>query len=214
MQEYSAHPHSGVGLESHGLSNLKNVYWNLSTPALYEQALKRNEAILAHLGPLVVRTGQFTGRSPNDKFIVEEPSTRDTIWWGDVNRPFPADTFDELHRRMASYLQGKDVFVQDCWTGADPDFRMSVRFVTQYAWHNLFVRNMFIQPPPEALADHLDLAMNHAEMLDDLAVALHLQEPRGHNCAGDRGEGGPAADAADQNQQRDHAERHVAACSG
>ena len=153
MQEYSAIPHSGVGLESHGLSNLKNVYWNLSTPALYEQALKRNEAILAHLGPLVVRTGQFTGRSPKDKFIVDEPSTRDTIWWGDVNRPFPAEKFDELHRRVASYLQGKDVFVQDCWTGADPEYRMSVRFITQYAWHNLFVRNLFILPPAEALAE-------------------------------------------------------------
>jgi phosphoenolpyruvate carboxykinase (ATP) len=152
MQEYSAISHSSVGLENHGLSNLKNIYWNLSTPALYEQALKRNEAILAHLGPLVVRTGQFTGRSPKDKFIVDEPSTHDTIWWGDVNRPFPADIFNELHRRMASYLQGKDVFVQDCWTGADPEYRMPVRFITQYAWHNLFVRNLFILPPPEELA--------------------------------------------------------------
>jgi phosphoenolpyruvate carboxykinase (ATP) len=153
MQEYSAYPHSGMGLESHSLSNLKNIYWNLSTPALYEQALKRNEAILAHLGPLVVRTGQFTGRSPKDKFIVDEPSTRDTIWWGEVNRPFPAEKFDELHLRVASYLQGKDVFVQDCWTGADPDYRMSVRFITQYAWHNLFIRNMFILPPTEELAE-------------------------------------------------------------
>jgi phosphoenolpyruvate carboxykinase (ATP) len=109
---------------------------------------------MAHLGPLVVRTGQFTGRSPNDKFIVDEPSTRDTIWWGKVNRPFQADRFDELHRRMLSYLQGKDVFVQDCWSGADPEYRMPVRIITQYAWHSLFARNMFIQATNEELAVH------------------------------------------------------------
>jgi phosphoenolpyruvate carboxykinase (ATP) len=145
--------HSPVGLESQGLVNLKTVFWNLSTPALYEEAIKRDEAIMSHLGPLVVRTGQFTGRSPNDKFVVDEPSTHDTIWWGKVNRPFAPDRFEELHRRMASYLQGKDVFVQDCYAGADPKYRLPVRIITQYAWHNLFIRNMFIQAKPEELTD-------------------------------------------------------------
>jgi phosphoenolpyruvate carboxykinase (ATP) len=154
MQEHSPLPHSVIGLDRQGLTNLKAAYWNLPTPALYEEALKRNEGILAHLGPLVVRTGEFTGRSPNDRFIVEEPSSRDKIWWGQVNRPIAAERFEELHRRMASYLQGKDVFVQDCWCGADPDYRMPVRIITQYAWHSLFVRNMFIQAKPEELATH------------------------------------------------------------
>lgn len=154
MQGSSETPHSHVGLEAHGLRNLKNVCWNLSTPELYEEALKRNEAILAHLGPLVVRTGQFTGRSPNDKFIVDEPTSRDHIWWGKANRPFEPERFDELHRRMLSYLQLKDVFVQDCWAGADPDYRMPVRIITQYAWHSLFARNMFIQATHEELAVH------------------------------------------------------------
>ncbi len=154
MQEQSPRPHSPVGLEAQGLDhNLKNVYWNLPTPALYEEALKRNEGILSHLGPLVVRTGQFTGRSPNDKFVVDEPSSRDHIWWGKVNRPIEADRFDELHRRMTSYLQGKDVFVQDLWSGADPHYRMPVRIITQYAWHSLFVKNLFIQPTAEELSD-------------------------------------------------------------
>ena len=152
MQEFSPIPHSSVGLERQGLTNLKAVYWNLPTPALYEEALKRQEGLMAHLGPLVVRTGGFTGRSPNDRFIVDEPSSRDKIWWGPVNRPIAADRFEELHRRMASYLQGKDVFVQDCWCGADPGYRMPVRVITQYAWHSLFVRNMFIQSTPEELA--------------------------------------------------------------
>jgi phosphoenolpyruvate carboxykinase (ATP) len=154
MQEQTEVPRSHIGLEAHGLRNLMNVYWNLSTPQLYEEALKRNEAIMAHLGPLVVRTGQFTGRSPNDKFIVREPSSQDDIWWGKVNRPIDAERFDELHRRMLSYLQSKDVFVQDCWAGADPDYRMPVRIITQYAWHSLFARNMFIQATPDELAVH------------------------------------------------------------
>ncbi len=154
MQEYSSRPHSPVGLEAHGISNVKTAYWNLTTPGLYEEAIKRNEGIMSHLGPLVVRTGQFTGRSPNDKFVVKEPTSDDFIWWGKVNRPFKPDRFDELHRRMASYLQGKDVFIQDCWAGADPQYRMPVRIVSQYAWHSLFVRNMFIQATPEELAEH------------------------------------------------------------
>lgn len=154
MQDYQTIPHSKVSLEEHGLINLKTIYWTLPTPALYEEALKRNEGIMAHLGPLVVRTGQYTGRSPNDKFIVDEPTTHDQIWWGDINRPFDMDRFDELHRRMAAYLQGKDVFVQDCWCGADPEYRMPIRIITQYAWHSLFARNMFIQAKPEELINH------------------------------------------------------------
>lgn len=152
VQECSPLPHSPVSLDTHKLRNLKVMNWNLTTPALYEEALKRNEAILAHLGPLVVRTGQFTGRSPNDKFIVDEPTSRGCVWWGDVNRPITEERFDELHRRMASYLQGKDVFVQDCYCGADLDYRLPVRIITQYAWHSLFARNMFILPEPEELA--------------------------------------------------------------
>jgi len=154
MQEYSAHEHSKVGLETHGLRNLKEVFWTLSTPALYEEALKRNEGLMAHLGPLVVRTGQFTGRSPNDKFIVDEPESHNEVWWSKENRPISQERFHELHRRMASYLQSRDVFVQDCWCGADPDFRLPVRIITQYAWHSMFARNMFIQATPAELATH------------------------------------------------------------
>lgn len=148
-QECSPRPHSPVSLDTHNLSNLKVMYWNLPTPALYEEALKRNEGIMAHLGPLVVRTGQFTGRSPNDKFIVDEPTSRGCVWWGEVNRPITEDRFNELHRRMASYLQGKDVFVQDLFCGADTEYRLPVRIITQYAWHSLFARNMFIIPTRE-----------------------------------------------------------------
>ena len=142
------------GLEEHGLYNLNEVFWNLPTPALYEHAIRRREASLSHLGPLVVRTGHHTGRSADDKFIVDEIETHDQIWWGTINKPIPEQNFDVLHQRMASYLQMKDVYVQDCYVGADPAYRMPIRIITEYAWHSLFARNMFIQPEPGAVYDH------------------------------------------------------------
>ncbi len=142
------------GLENQGLYNLNEVFWNLPTPALYEHAIRRREGALSHLGPLVVRTGHHTGRSANDKFIVDEVGSHDQIWWGTINRPIPEQNFDILHQRMASYLQMKDVYVQDCFAGADPEYRMPIRIITEYAWHSLFARNMFIQAAPGELVDH------------------------------------------------------------
>jgi len=147
--------HSQYGLENHGIHNVNLVYWNLSTPLLYEEAIRRREGRLAHLGPLVVRTGQHTGRSPNDKFIVREPSSADKVWWGEVNRSMEPANFDILYRRLLAYLQGKDLFVQDCFAGADPEYRLPIRIITETAWHSLFARNMFIQARPEELAVHI-----------------------------------------------------------
>ena len=141
-------------LEKHGLYNLHNVYWNLPTPLLYEEAIRRSEARLSHLGPLVVRTGHYTGRAPNDKFIVQEPSSEDLIWWGKVNHPMSEGTFDRLRQRMLAYVQGKDIFVQDCYIGADPTYRLPIRVITETAWHSLFSRNMFIQPKAEELPQY------------------------------------------------------------
>jgi phosphoenolpyruvate carboxykinase (ATP) len=122
---------------------------------LYEEAIRRREGRLAHLGPLVVRTGQYTGRAPNDKFIVREPSSVDKVWWGKVNRPMEPDSFEALRRRLLAYLQGKDLFVQDCFAGADPDYRLPIRVITETAWHSLFARDMFIQAKREELAVHV-----------------------------------------------------------
>jgi phosphoenolpyruvate carboxykinase (ATP) len=141
------------GLERHGLHNLNEIHWTLPTAALYEQALARREGLVTHGGPLCVRTGVQTGRAPNDRFIVREPSTEKDISWSDQNRPYDADQFDVLQRRMTSYLQSKDVFVQDGYAGADKRYRMPVRVVTEFASHSLFARNMFIQAPPEDLVD-------------------------------------------------------------
>ncbi|MBI2486376.1 MAG: phosphoenolpyruvate carboxykinase [Deltaproteobacteria bacterium] len=147
--------HSRYGLENHGIQNVNVVYWNLPTPLLYEEAIRRREGRLAHLGSLVVRTGQHTGRSPNDKFIVREPSTAEKVWWGKVNQPMEPDRFETLHRRLLAYLQGKDLFVQDCFAGGDPLYRMPIRIMSETAWHSLFARNMFIQATPDQLKNHV-----------------------------------------------------------
>jgi phosphoenolpyruvate carboxykinase (ATP) len=132
------------GLESVGILRSGRVHWNLSPAALYEEALRRGEAALAADGPLVARTGQHTGRSPNDKFIVKESSSEQHVHWGKVNRPIEESSFDLLHRDLMTFLQDKDLFVLDAWAGNDPKFKLPIRVVTEFAWHSAFARNMFI----------------------------------------------------------------------
>ena len=142
-------------LEDIGLTNVRSVWWNLSTPALYEHTLQNREGLLGHLGPLVVRTGQYTGRSPNDKYLVREPSSQDKIFWGDVNRPMSPENYERIRTRMLAYLEGKDIYVQDCYVGADKTHQLALRVITEKAWHNLFARNMFIRElDPKKLAQH------------------------------------------------------------
>lgn len=146
---------SRYGLDKHGFRNLGMVHWNLSTAALYEEAVRRREGIVAHLGPLIVRTGHHTGRSPKDRFIVREPSSESKIWWGKANRPFDLARFDALYLRLQAYIQGREVYVQDCYAGADPDYRVPIRIITVTAWQSLFARNMFVQiGDPEELRAH------------------------------------------------------------
>jgi phosphoenolpyruvate carboxykinase (ATP) len=137
---------SDYGLDNHGLSNLRKVYWNLTTEALYEEVVFRQEAKISHLGPIVASTGKHTARSANDKYVVKEASTEENIWWGEYNRPFSTDKFNGLVNRMQGFLQGRDVFVQDCYACADPNYKMPIRIVTELAWHSMFARNMFILP--------------------------------------------------------------------
>jgi len=146
---------SRYGLENHNLTNLNEVFWNLPTPTLYEKILVRGEGRLSHLGPITVRTGHHTGRSADDKFIVQEKTPQKDIWWGKVNPPISNAHFDQLHKSMVMHLQTQDLYVQDCYAGADTDYRLPVRIITQYGWHSLFARNMFIQPTPDELATHV-----------------------------------------------------------
>lgn len=139
-------PHvSRHALDRHGIRNTGTVHWNLPVARLYEAAVSRGEAMIAPDGPLMAHTGVHTGRSPNDRFLVEEPSSKDRIWWGSVNRPVEQSVFDNLLLRVQGYLQNRDLFVFDGYAGADPDHRLRVRVVNENAWQNLFARNMFLR---------------------------------------------------------------------
>lgn len=140
---------STFGLENHGLNNVKCAHWNYEAPALYEATISRGEGSLAQGGALVVRTGEHTGRAPNDKFIVDDQTSKPNVNWGKVNKPFTTDRFNALRARMSAYFQNRELFVQDCYAGTDPEFRLPVRVVTESAWHSLFARNMFLTPKPE-----------------------------------------------------------------
>ena len=121
--------------------------WNLSPGALYEEAVRRGEGLLGADGPLVCRTGEHTGRSPRDKFLVREPGSEQEIAWGAVNRPMGSPEFERLHHDVVASLRLTEMYVQDCFAGADPEYRLPIRVITEYAWHSLFARNLFIVDP-------------------------------------------------------------------
>lgn len=137
---------SEFGLKNLGITNLRAAYWNLPAEALYEEIVFRNEGQISHQGPIVVNTGKHTARAANDKFVVREPGSAKHVWWGEYNRPYDADKFEELFTRLQGFLQGRDLFIQDCFGGADPNYTLPIRIITEYAWQSLFARNMFILP--------------------------------------------------------------------
>lgn len=137
---------SDFGLQNHGLSKLNRVYWNPPVEPLYEEIILRREGTIAHEGPVVVRTGLHTARAAKDKFIVCQMPSAEHVSWGENNQAFSKEKFSQLFIRLQAYLEGRDLFVQDCYAGADPAHRISVRVITENAWHSLFALNMFIQP--------------------------------------------------------------------
>jgi phosphoenolpyruvate carboxykinase (ATP) len=140
---------SGRTLEREGIRPAR-VYWNLSQAALYEEAVRRQEGLIAVDGPLVCRTGPHTGRSANDKFIVKESQSATRVAWGGSNRPMSPEHFQALYTDLVASLEGRDVFVQNCFGGADPQYRLATRVITEYAWHSLFIRNLLIPGDPAA----------------------------------------------------------------
>ncbi|MGX9352962.1 phosphoenolpyruvate carboxykinase [Shimia sp. W99] len=137
-------------LEDQGIEGLGNVYYNLMEPALVEAALKNGEGTLGQGGTFLVSTGEFTGRSPKDKFTVRTETTENTIWW-ENNAPMEADAFDRLHADMVAHMKGRDYFVQDLYAGADPSHRLNVRVINELAWHNLFIRHLLRRPARDEL---------------------------------------------------------------
>jgi phosphoenolpyruvate carboxykinase (ATP) len=138
-------------LEEIGIKNTKTQFWNLTAEELIEETIKRNQGVLSDAGALAVDTGEFTGRSPKDKFIVKDEGTKDSVDWGGFNNPISPEIFDNLYNKVAAYFEGKDVFVRDCYACADDAFRLNVRVVTEQPWANLFAYNMFLRPDAKEL---------------------------------------------------------------
>ncbi|WP_428898102.1 phosphoenolpyruvate carboxykinase (ATP) [Parelusimicrobium proximum] len=139
------------GLDYLGLKTNKTIYWNLSSPALYEESLKREEGNITYGGPLCVNTGKHTGRSPNDRFFVETDDVKDTIWWSAGNKGISEENFEKLYAKALKYAEDKDLFVRDAYVGANEASRMPIRLISTMAWQNLFTKNMFIEPKAEEL---------------------------------------------------------------
>ena len=138
-------------IASLGLNNVSAAYWNLNPAELVEETIIRGEGNLTDTGALAVDTGEFTGRSPKDKFIVHDAITKDTVWWGDVNFKFDSEKFDRLYNRVTAYLSGKEVYVRESYACADPKYRLNIRVVTETPWANLFANNLFLRPTKEEI---------------------------------------------------------------
>ncbi|HEV3037809.1 MAG TPA: phosphoenolpyruvate carboxykinase (ATP) [Candidatus Angelobacter sp.] len=131
------------------------IYGNLRSGPLVEHAIRRDEGQLADNGALVAYTGKYTGRSPKDKFTLKDSITAEKVNWGDSNFAFDPDKFDRLFDQVVKFLRGRDLFIQDLYAGADPRFRLPVRVINQYAWHNLFVRALFVRPNAEEMKSYI-----------------------------------------------------------
>ena len=144
---------SRFGLERHGLSPSKTEHWNLSPVQLYEEALQRGEGRMAHMGGFAAVTVPHTGRSPNDRFIVRDSATEETVDWGSVNVPLSSEHYQALRAEVVAHLNDRELFVRDARAGEDPAAGLNVRVITPNAWHNLFAYNMFLRPSPEELEE-------------------------------------------------------------
>ncbi len=143
---------STFGLEKAGLTNLSSAHWNYQEQELYDEAIQRGEGVATAKGPLAVTTGVHTGRSAQDKFIVRDGETEDAIWW-DNNKSISRDHFDALKTDFLAHTEGKELFIQDLFGGADTDYRINVRIATEFAWHALFIRYLLRRPEMSELAD-------------------------------------------------------------
>jgi phosphoenolpyruvate carboxykinase (ATP) len=139
-----------ISLEQYGIKNAK-VNYQLSPDELHKITIEKGQGVEANSGALAVNTGEFTGRSPKDRFIVKDDITRDKVWWGNINIPFPTDMFDKLYDKVTNYLSEKEVYVRDSYACADPNYKLNIRVINEYPWSNLFVYNMFLRPQENEL---------------------------------------------------------------
>lgn len=150
MNEYGVrNPKSSVA--DLGLKNVSAAYWNLSVAELVEEVIVKGEGELTDFGALAVDTGEFTGRSPKDKFVVCDAETENSVWWSDVNFKFDPEKFDKLYNRVTAYLAGKEVYVRDCYACADPRYRLNIRVVTESPYQSIFANNLFLRPTADEI---------------------------------------------------------------
>ena len=139
-----------ISLESLGIKNA-NVHYNLTSDELHASTIKKEQGVEASSGALAIDTGEFTGRSPMDRFIVKDDVTKDEVWWGNINLPFDPDKFDKLYDKVTNYLSNKEVFVRECYACADENYKLNIRVINEYPWSNMFAYNMFLRPTAEEL---------------------------------------------------------------
>ncbi len=135
-----------MDLKSIGISDFRTAYWNMTPEELIEHSIKNNQGVLSVTGALCIDTGEFTGRSPADRFIVEDEVTLNTVNWGKVNKAFDAKKFDQLYKKITNYFSDKDIYVRDAYACADEKYRLNIRLVSEYPWSNQFAYNMFLRP--------------------------------------------------------------------
>ncbi len=143
---------ANASLEQYRIKNAE-ARWNLKSDDLEKISIDENMAVRSNLGAISVNTGEFTGRSPKDRFIVEDELTKDAVWWSNINIKFDANKFDALHSKMGSFLEGKRLYVRDVYACADPRYKMKIRVITELPWSNMFANNMFLRPTAEELKD-------------------------------------------------------------
>ncbi len=150
MNEFGTRPTTS-NLNELGLDNVSNAYWNLTPAELVEETIIRGMGVLSDTGAVAIDTGEFTGRSPKDRFIVCDEYTENAVWWGDINIKFSTENFDKLYDKLTVYLQAKDIFIRDAYACADEKYKLNIRVVNEYPWSNHFADNMFIAPKSEDL---------------------------------------------------------------
>ena len=139
-----------ISLEQYGIKNAK-VQYQLSSEQLHNITIQKGQGVEASSGALAVNTGEFTGRSPKDRFIVKDDITKDRVWWGNINIPFDSDDFARLYDKVTDYLSEKEVFVRDSYACADDNYRLNIRVINEYPWSNMFAYNMFLRPETSEL---------------------------------------------------------------
>ena len=172
--ETIGHVNAAHGVDTFGLKNLKTVYWNLEAARLYEESLKRGESRISRGGALAADTGTHTGRSPKDKFVVKDALTENTVWWENNGAISPAQ-FETLLADFLAHAEGKDLFAQDLYGGADPAHRVKARVYTELAWHSLFIRNLLIRPAADEIAAYVP-------ELTIMDLPSFRADPKRHGC--------------------------------